>query len=191
MADSSETLGQMKTRHKLEIRQLEKDFRAKVKITKGKDKKRAVKAEQAAAEKEMKERHAKERSAKQPESEESETKAPEITPKVDEKKPGGDEKKEVRQLSRAQKKKLKKQAKLEEERKKAQAEAAKMTDYKAIEMNRLMEKLKPKGFKVHEVQADGNCLFRACVHQLDLDEVKNKVCIHANSLGRGTDVIVS
>eukprot|EP00470_Lotharella_oceanica_P012495 CAMPEP_0170195436 /NCGR_PEP_ID=MMETSP0040_2-20121228/61533_1 /TAXON_ID=641309 /ORGANISM="Lotharella oceanica, Strain CCMP622" /LENGTH=61 /DNA_ID=CAMNT_0010444603 /DNA_START=8 /DNA_END=189 /DNA_ORIENTATION=- len=39
---------------------MEKDFRAKLKAAKGKEKKRAVKEQQKAAEKEMRERHAKE-----------------------------------------------------------------------------------------------------------------------------------
>jgi len=73
-----------------------------------------------------------------------------------------------KKLSKAQRKKLKKKQREEEMRKKHEAEAANMTDYKAIENETLKERLAPRGLKVHEVAADGNCLFRACEHQLQL-----------------------
>uniref|UniRef100_A0A7S2X9E5 OTU domain-containing protein n=1 Tax=Lotharella oceanica TaxID=641309 RepID=A0A7S2X9E5_9EUKA len=43
-----------------------------------------------------------------------------------------------------------------------------MTDYKGIENERIRAKLGPQGLEIQEVQADGNCLFRACEHQLRL-----------------------
>lgn len=47
---AAETVGQMKTRHKLQLRNLEKEFRAKIKAAKKKDQKRELKAHQKEAE---------------------------------------------------------------------------------------------------------------------------------------------
>mmetsp|Transcript_17440 Transcript_17440/g.26152 ORF Transcript_17440/g.26152 Transcript_17440/m.26152 type:complete len:296 (+) Transcript_17440:65-952(+) len=181
----SETVGQMKTRHKLEIRQLEKQFKTKLKGTKGKDGKRTVKAEHKEMEKKMQERH-KEELAKHEKN--SEKKSVEVDNS------GEDVKKEdakvqdvtsnmsnlstspaPKKLSKAQRRRMRKQAKLEEQRKKAEEEAEKMTDYKAIESGRLSEKLKPQSLSIHEVPADGNCLFRACEHQISILDGKSNL----------------
>jgi len=173
----SETTGQMKTRHKLEMRNLDKEFKAKLKIAKGKDKKREVKAQQKEAEKAMKERHAKEIRSREVESTGSGDLEKSGSAELEEKdtksngKGNGDVKAQEmpeKQLSRAQKRRMKKKAKEEEMRRKHKEEASQMTDYKAIENERMKERLKPQGLTVHEVEADGNCLFRACEHQLSL-----------------------
>lgn len=161
----SETVGQMKTRHKLELRNFEKDYRAKIKAAKGKEKKRGLKEEQKKAEKEMKERHQKELNGHSSE----ETKATDVEAELAKVDINPKQKQPVeRKLSKAQRRRLRQKAREEEERKKHEAETAKMTDYKKIELDRMAVKLAPLGFRVHAVEADGNCLFRACDHQLKI-----------------------
>eukprot|EP00466_Bigelowiella_natans_P004322 jgi/Bigna1/129673/aug1.9_g4381 len=178
----TETAGQMKTRHKLEARNLEKDFRARIKAAKGKDKKRELKQQQKDAEKEMKERHAKElkshnSSSEVAQSEKQSTEAQGDSEDVKDLAQGvGDiqvaAKPAEKRLSKAQRRRLRKQAREEEQRKKYQEEAANMTDYKARENERLGQRLKPSGLTFSDVEADGSCLFRACEHQLQIAPVK-------------------
>lgn len=201
-----ETSGQLRTRHKLELRvgrqlplhprlhvsrqcvraltphvsrtqAFEKEFKAKLKAAKGKDKKRAVKEEKKRAEAEIKERHEKEvRAAAGGDSggdapvDGDAKAAPE--PRGDDVKDGsvkaGTNGKEAKALSRSEKRRRKKAAKEKRQREAAEAAAAQMTDYKQIELDRLAEKLTPLGLTLHAVAADGNCLFRSCEHQIAL-----------------------
>lgn len=48
----------------------------------------------------------------------------------------------------------------------AEAEAANQTDYRKIEMDSMNELLKIKGLSIHEVSADGHCLFASIADQL-------------------------
>lgn len=48
----------------------------------------------------------------------------------------------------------------------AEAEAANQVDYRKIEMESMDQLLKIKGLTVHEVAADGHCLFNSIADQL-------------------------
>mmetsp|Transcript_7210 Transcript_7210/g.13395 ORF Transcript_7210/g.13395 Transcript_7210/m.13395 type:complete len:300 (+) Transcript_7210:69-968(+) len=199
----TESIGQLKTRHKLEVRNLAKEFKAKLKSAKGKDKKREVKEQQKQAEKEMADRHKKELS--EHESTTSDDKGTGESESQTQGQVAGaqeamasmqvGEKKQT--LSRAQRRRLKKQQKEEEQRKKDMAEAAKMVDWKQKEIDRLKEKLGPLGMDIHDIPADGNCLFRACAHQLDTlrggeggEDSKQEILSHGELRKKTGDVLL-
>lgn len=162
-------------KHRKEKKELQAKIQAlKKTATKGDKKKKKEVADMIASmEKELNDRHASEAgtldtSVKSNESGSTEEVENELEPK--DMACGALESKESgNKVSRAQKRRMKKQV-LEKEREKriAEEEAFNQSGPRTLESNALKEALRKEGLQIHEVPADGNCLYCAINHQLNI-----------------------
>lgn len=186
----------MQARHKRELKSLEDKGRAwlkearKVKGEKGKQKVQETEALLAREKENLEETHREELEALRDGGSESQKVAPDS--QKSEKEAGGYASQAVptaapaqdceedataaieRKKAKAQRKKdSKAQRERAHEEEKERERAAAGPNLRLLENERLAKALKPLGFQVHEIAADGNCLYRAINHQLAL---RNSQC---------------
>lgn len=83
---------------------------------------------------------------------------------------------EQREISRAQKRKDKKAAKQKEKQEKIeQEELASAINPRSIEANRLKQIFKERRLRLYEVSSDGDCMYKAIEHQLQLHGIETDV----------------
>ena len=76
--------------------------------------------------------------------------------------------KHTTKLSKAERRRIKKERQDRELQKQIESEVANHVDYKQLEMDALAPMLAQKHMKVYDIPADGNCLFNSIIHQLKL-----------------------
>jgi len=164
-----ESLGKMKQRHKMELKKCQQDGKALLKNKKMPKKEARAQAE--ALEAETTARHAKELAAL-----ELATAGPSLSDSKDEAasedagKPSTSADDDAAAIaakkSRAQERRMKKKREKDARRKAIEEEKANTVDPRVTETAAINAKLGAFGLQVFDVPADGNCLFRAVVHEL-------------------------
>lgn len=77
-----------------------------------------------------------------------------------------------RKLSKTQRRRMRKEQQLAEKEKRFLASVNDTKSIKDLENELIYEKLKKYALKIHQIEADGNCLYNAIIHQLQiLDEI--------------------
>jgi hypothetical protein len=90
-------------------------------------------------------------------------------------------------ISKAQRKRLARDAKEKKRREELLAETAELPDMRAIENKRLAARLAPLALSVHEIRSDGNCCYNAVAHQLDAKQLAELLASSSSSSSSSDD----
>lgn len=164
----TETLHQMKMRHKKELQELKKQ--------KG-NKKEQKEKEAAMIARHTEEINAKNNTPTDTDAHISEAADSKLNITNDKDKEEKTEEEKGPKLSKSQRRKRNQQLKEEARRKEIEEEVAQMADPKAVENTLFANKLDPEKKTIHEIMADGHCLYRAIEHQIAITTPK-KTCGH-------------
>eukprot|EP01097_Dermamoeba_algensis_P005796 TRINITY_DN365_c0_g1_i1.p1 TRINITY_DN365_c0_g1~~TRINITY_DN365_c0_g1_i1.p1 ORF type:complete len:282 (-),score=76.48 TRINITY_DN365_c0_g1_i1:97-942(-) len=158
--EKKESKGKMVQRHKRELKDLQAQQQKQVNAVKGDKKKKAELSDKfKAAERELLLKHQEElkvfQSEKVPDEVQQLQSVPSNPPKA----------------SKAMRRKAAKQAQEEELEKQKDEERKNVINLRQVEVDKILKKLEPLNLTLKEIPSDGNCLYNAIAHQLNLHKI--------------------